>query len=329
MKKLLSLLLLSSLLLGLVPTTGLAATDSLKVEIVKELTFPDPLGEADAFTLLNQSPHAVNVMIEVYDQAAKVNVQTIHVSLNPGDAPLPIKARVYKNLPRKGSINLYRYTITTQGGFKHQLFVAQKLVDFTPQGLPIYNQYHNVNLRNNTASSFGPQFREVTPGMTDLWYMFTPLDLTRQGRQTYELVASNMYVIGEVYVDVYGDTVTITYHNYYDGEGGETKVRQEFLGLYGSYADVVLPNDVPVKSYVNPPTRFAFGMPFSIQYDLGGDTNVLMLVRNVVDYWRYPLPVDTEFARFWANSPNNKALRENMLRFMDPIFPVMINEEGK
>ncbi len=328
MKKLLSLLLLSTLLLGLAPATQ-AASDSLKVDVVKELTFSDPLGEMDAFTLLNQSPHPVNVSIEVFDQAALVNVQTIHVTLNPGDAPLPIKAKVYKSLPRKGSINLYRYTITTQGGFKKQVFVAQKLMDYGAQGLPIYNQYHNVNLRNNTASSFGLQFREVTPGMTDLWYMFTPLDLTRQGRQTYELIASNMYVIGEVYVDVYGDTVTITYHNYYDGQGGETKTRQEFLGLYGSYAEVVLPSDVPVKSYINPPTRFTFGMPFSIQYDLGGDTNVLMLVRNVVDYWRYPLPVDTEFARFWATSPGNKAMRESMLSMMDPIYPTLPGEEGK
>ena len=48
------------------------------------------------------------------------------------------------------------------------------------------------------------------------------LNLSVQGRQTYELVGSNMYVIGEVYVDVYGDTLTVTYHNYYDGKGGNT-----------------------------------------------------------------------------------------------------------
>ena len=328
MKKLLSLMLAAALPLSLAPAS-LAASDSLKVEIVKELTFQDYTGEMDAFTLLNQNAYPVDVTIQVYDQAAKANVQTLHVSLNPGDAPLPIKARVYKNLPRKGSINLYRYTITTPGGYKSEVFVAQKLMDYNQQGLPIYNQYHNVHLRNNTASSFGPQFREVTPGMTDLWYMFTALDLTVQGRQTYELVASNMYVIGEVYVDVYGDTVTISYRNYYDDQGGETRTRQEFLGLYNSYADVVLPTDVPVKSYVNPPTRFAFGMPFSIQYDLGGDTNVLMLVRNVVDYWRFPLPTDTEFSRFWANSPGNKAMRESMLSFMDPIFPALPPEGGK
>jgi hypothetical protein len=128
-----------------------------------------------------------------------------------------------------------------------------------------------------------------------------------------------MYVIGEVYVDVSGDTVLITYHNYYDGKGGNTEQKQEYLNIFGSYQDVVIPNDVSLKSYIDPFTKFRFGVPFSIQFDLNGDTNVLMSVRNVVSYWKFPKPVNTEFRRFWENSPANAALRNSMLLLMDPI----------
>ena len=44
---------------------------------------------------------------------------------------------------------------------------------------------------NNTACSFGPAFRDVRPGMTDKWYLFTPINLSIQGRQTFDYVASN------------------------------------------------------------------------------------------------------------------------------------------
>lgn len=316
MKKLISILLLAALALSLTPAM---AASSISVTPVKEFDFPDYLGEADAFTLQNQTAAALNVDIDVYDQAEKKNVQTIHLTLNPGDAPLAVKARVYKNLPKKGSINLYRYTITASDGFKTQLFYAQKLTGYDTYNHPLYQQVQNVRFRNNTATSFGPHFRDTTPGLTKLWYMYTPLDLTRQGRSTYELIGSNMYVIGEVYVDVFGDTVTVTYHNFYDGKGGNTETTTEFLGIYHSYQDVEIPNDTPLKSYNNPNTNFRFGVPFSIQYDLKGDTRVLMLVRNVVDYWRFPRPTDTELRRIWENSPENTALRNDMMRIMDPI----------
>ncbi len=316
MKRLLAILLTLSLASAMIPAL---AKDSLSIDVIKEFDFAAPNVEMDVFTITNTNPYAVDVTITVFDEAEKKNLQTIHLTLNPGDAPLPIKARVYKPLTKKGDINLYRYIITTPGGYKNEQFYAQVRTGVNQYNEPTYTQYINSRYSNNTATSFGPHFRDVTPGLTKLWYMFTPLNLSVQGRQTYELVGSNMYVIGEVYVDVYGDTVTVTYHNYYDGKGGNTNTRQEFLGIYNSYNDVQLPNDVPVKSYINPPTKFYFGVPFSIQYDLGGDTNVIMLVRNVVDYWRFPRPENTEFRRFWENNAERKALRESMLNFMDPI----------
>lgn len=316
MKKLLPVFLFALLLAVALPSL---AADSIKIEQQNEFYFPSPIGEADAFTLLNQTPFPLNVRIDVYDEAAKLNAQTIHLTLNPGAEPMAVKARVYKPLQKVGSINTYRYTVTADDGFKAQLYCAQKLVEYDIYNQPVYQQLRNVRYRNNTATAFGPHFRDTTPELTKLWYMYTPLDLTRQGRQTYELVGSNMYVIGEVYVDVYGDTVTVTYHNFYDGKGGTTKTTKEYLGIFGSYSDVVLPSDTPLKSYVNPDSRFQFGVPFSIQYDLKGDTRVLMLVRNVVDYWLFPRPNDAQLRRFYENSSENSALRSSMMAIMDPI----------
>ncbi len=323
MKKLFALLLAVLMIVSAVPALAQG-----KVSITQTKDVFDPQTGATALMVKNETTADISVTVEVYDEASKIVNQTIPFYV-PAGTSFEMPSALYKALPEKGNINTYYYKIATSNNVKTKLYFAQKLVGYDQYNNPIYEQHVNTFYNNNTVSSFGPHFRDLTPELTNLWYMFTPLDLTRQGRQTYELIASNMYVIGEVYVDVYGDTVTITYHNYYDGQGGETKTRQEFLGLYGSYAEVVLPSDVPVKSYINPPTRFAFGMPFSIQYDLGDDTNVLMLVRNVVDYWRYPLPVDTEFARFWATSPGNKAMRESMLSMMDPIYPTLPGEEGK
>lgn len=318
MKKLLSWFFVLSLVTGLAVFPASAASN-IKVELIKEITLAGENPVDAVFELSNQGSAAVDVTVQVYDEVAKVNVETIYLTLQPNAEPTPVMTRIYKMLSKKGDINVYRYTVTG-GGYKRVISYAQQFKDTDPSTeLPIYMQYYNHFYRNNTASSFGPHFRDVVPGSTKLWYMFTPLDLTRQGRQTYELVASNMYVIGEVYVDVYGDTVTVTYHNYYDGKGGDTETTKEFLGIYNSYNDVVLPNDNPTSSYNNPPTRFQFGMPFSITYDLNGDTNVIMFVRNVVNYHVYPRPQNTVFRRFWENKQELKTLREQMLEFMDPI----------
>lgn len=313
MKKLLSLMLAVLMVVSAIP-----ALAEGKVKITQAKDSYDPQTGATALTVENGTAADITVTVEVYDEAAKITIHTINFVV-PAGTSFEMPSALYKALPEKGDINTYRYKITTSNNVKQTFYFAQKLVKYDEFNNPIYEQLINKRYANNTASSFGPHFRDLTPSLTDLWYMFTPLDLTRQGRQTYELVASNMYVIGEVYVDVSGDTVLITYHNYYDGKGGNTEQKQEYLNIFGSYQDVVIPNDEPLKSYIDPFTKFRFGVPFSIQFDLNGDTNVLMSVRNVVSYWKFPKPVNTEFRRFWENSPANAALRNSMLLLMDPI----------
>ncbi len=163
---------------------------------------------------------------------------------------------------------------------------------------------------NNTACSFGPAFRDVRPGLTEKWYCFTPVDLTLQGRQEFEYVASNMYIIGKVYVDVNEDSVTVTYHNYYADQGGRTETKEEFFTFFPDLSSVsqVEPERLQDQAFV-------FGVPLSIERDLGGDTNVLLFVRNKVTYCNYVTSA-RKLSRFWPNSAAHKELRENMIRFM-------------
>ena len=163
----------------------------------------------------------------------------------------------------------------------------------------------------NTACSFGPAFRDVRPSLTDKWYTFTPVDLTVQGRQTFEYVASNKYVIGEVYVDTAGDSVKVTYHNFYEDLECNTKTLTEFLTFF---------HDLKSVKNVEPETMqelgYRFGDTISIEKDLEGDTNVLLYIRNQVTYCDYVTPTH-KLTRFWPNIPERKALREQMQAMMD------------
>jgi hypothetical protein len=162
----------------------------------------------------------------------------------------------------------------------------------------------------NTACSFGPNFRNVDPKLTKLWYMFTPIDLSKDGVQEYELVAGNVYVIGKVYVTVAGDDVTVEYKTVY-GKYGNIFTKKEYLNFFTDLASVktVVPEEIG-------DSKFAFGKKFSIANDLGGDKNVLMFVRNVVTFRDY-VTDHVKLTRFWPNIKWRNEKRDAMLAIMD------------
>lgn len=299
---------------------GAVAKEALEIKEEREFTFKTPNSEATVFTLKNNRDTDVEATVEVYDQAARKVVQTMTLKLMAGDAPTPVPAHVYNKMVYDDEITTYRYTIKAPGVTK-KLYYGQKLnITKNSAGKVIntYKQIYNSYYPNNTVSSFGPHFRDVTPNLTDLWYMFTPIDLSLQGRQSFVLVASNMYEVGWVHVDVQGDGVIVTYEMMHEDERGFTTDNiSEFLTFYNQYSDVgiVEPEDMPG------PSAFAFGRPFSISYDLGGDTNVLMFVRNRITYFQFPAP-KSEYIRFWENKDEYETRREGMLNMMDPITSV-------
>ena len=324
MKRFLSLTLTLMIALALLPNVALAA-ETIKIEVVnKEFRFSGVHASEHLFTIENISDADVDVVITVYDQADKKVVETMNYTIMKGDGPQMVLASVYKPLTHNGEVNTYSYKIAPNTGNVKYLYYAQKLTIVKENGVEThyYDQYTNTIYPRNTVSSFGPHFRDVTPALTDKWYMFTPIDLSIQGRQTFILAASNIYEVGEVYVDVNQDTVVVSYRMFHDGKQGfSTETLSEFITFYNSYADV----DIVEPEEMKEPSMYAFNQPISILNHFGGDTNVLMFIRNRITYKRFPTP-KTEYVRFWENTPENKAHRERMLEFMDPIMTV---EPGK
>ena len=320
MRKLLSLILLSVLMLTLLPM-GAAAAAEITVEQTKdELTYTNDFPQAPVLTITNTAGYDVTVTVQVYDELERKYIYSEQFVVPVGGVPLMLNGFAYKPLTRNGQINTYRYRVTTPGGFKKDLYFAQTMFIDKNTSLPYYKQVHNSYLPRNTVSSFGPQFRVISPDFTKKWYMFTPIDLNVQGRQTFTLVASNMYEVGEVYVDVFGDTVNVSYAYNYPGEKMEGV--KEFITFYTDYAQA-LGNDPDTEK-----TAFAFGQPFSIANSLGGDTNVLMFVRNNLSYYRFPAPT-VQLTRNYPNSTARKAERGAMLSLMDPVEGVdLVNDHN-
>lgn len=151
---------------------------------------------------------------------------------------------------------------------------------------------------NNTVCSFGPHFRNVTPDLTSKWYMFTPLDLSRDGVQTYELVAGNVFVIGDVTIEVKGDNLTVNYHYC----SNDILDKDQFFTIFGDYDEITTVEPEQLN-------RMEYNKTYSIQNDLGGDTSVLLFVCN-----RASVRDDTlGIVRFWENIQWRKELRETML----------------
>ena len=155
---------------------------------------------------------------------------------------------------------------------------------------------------HNTVCTFGPHFRDVSPALTDKWYMFTPVDLSQDGLQTHILVGGGAYIIGQVNIYVSGDNVTVLHQYVNDAITAE----QAFFTFFPDYGSIttVTPEEID--------TPFAFGKPISISGDLNGDTTVILFVRNVVTF-RDDNP---DIIRFYENKPEYKTQRERMLELL-------------
>lgn len=318
MKRIFTLALALMLLLSLVPASA-QSKDSFKVTPNREFRFPDPGTPFTGFTINNTSDHDLEFTVTVVDEDTRSKVDTQVFTVPMGETAYPVTVYVYKYLEKDQELNTYMYTIKTKGGAVQYFKFAQKLtIKKEGSGLVhFYDQYYSPAYPRNTVSSFGPHFRDVTPALTDKWYMFTPVDLTIQGRQVFPLVASNIYEVGEVYVDVNQDTVVVSYRMFHEGKRNySTKQLSEFITFYKSYADVGIVEPEDMKE----PSMFAFGQPISILNHFGGDTNVLLFIRNRITYYGHPTP-KTQYVRFWENKPEYKQRREAMLMMMDPIVP--------
>jgi len=108
---------------------------------------------------------------------------------------------------------------------------------------------------DNTACSYGPRFRDELLELTDKWYMYTPLDLTKEGTLAIPLIASNRYRIGTVQVTVKDGLVSASYQVTAD----KVEVKEEFMTF--------LPGLEGLES-VEPETLIGRAVPFGTPVDI-------------------------------------------------------------
>lgn len=155
---------------------------------------------------------------------------------------------------------------------------------------------------NNTVCAFGPQFRDVSSNLTREWYMFTPIDLSEEGTQRFELIGGGMYVIGEVTVTVENGRVTVDYEYVSrDIEGG-----REYFVFFPDF------DSITRKDMDSFQKRFAYGKSYSIEDKLGGDTDVILFVCNTATFEKTSRGV----YRYYENNEERIQLRDQMLEMI-------------
>ncbi len=159
---------------------------------------------------------------------------------------------------------------------------------------------------NNTICVAGLTLKEADPSLPDKWYNVLPVDLTKDGRSVYQLVISNMFYIGEVYVDVWGDEVTVSC-----ALVDSTAVQP--LQSYGRWFTSL--GDITSTSIEATEGGFIFGEPLSIAEDLGGADTALLFIRSKATYYQ-PFKDGTTLTRYWRNRTEWKEFREGLQELM-------------
>ena len=159
---------------------------------------------------------------------------------------------------------------------------------------------------NNTICVAGLTLQEADATLPDKWYNVLPVDLTQDGRQVYQLMISNMFLIGEVYVDVWGDEVTVNVSLLDHGA-----VRP--LGWYGQWFTNL--REVTDTSIESTESGFTFGDPLSISEDLGGADTALLFIRGKASYYQ-PFRDGTALTRYWRNKDEWKEFRQGLQELM-------------
>ncbi len=130
-----------------------------------------------------------------------------------------------------------------------------------------------------TMCVYGPRLKDVgtylDPAYT-AWYMFTPFDASVDGRQTYELVVDDAYIVGTATITVENGNVTLDY----DLNTPYLTVDLEFFSF--------LPDMHVLTQYEPEELKARYGMetgvPYSIASRFGGDTNLVLYFCSRVTY---------------------------------------------
>ncbi len=307
-KRLLALALCVALLAPALALAGTHTSGLFKFETVNKITYLPMSGALHTYSVTYLGTVATTFAASVRDSVTKAVYDLGSYSVAPNET-IALSTYAFGKWEQRNKPRQFILTLIDAAGNKGRVEFYQTMVK-GEMGEDVILQEEPVWYPDNTICSEGPAFRDMQNPVTDKWYTFSAVDLSKQGRQTFEIIGGNMYVIGEVYVDVAGDWVTVTYHNYYDGKGGNTDNKSEFFTFFRDLASATNVNPEEIGS------PYAYGVPFSVREMLEGDTNVLLFVRNVASFRTYPVD-HAKFRRYWPNTSDYKERREAMLNFMD------------
>lgn len=100
-------------------------------------------------------------------------------------------------------------------------------------GAPITSTSTEHEYYASNVCSIGPRFSDET-GLTDDWFMFAPVDVSKEGSQTFDLIAGDMHKIGTVTVKVKSGNVTVKVSYVCD----DIIVRDSFMTLFTDIDEV-------------------------------------------------------------------------------------------
>lgn len=163
-----------------------------------------------------------------------------------------------------------------------------------------------VSMLNNTVCAFGPRLRDVNlyPYNTDLWYMFTPFDASKDGVQTYELVASNMYIVGSLTLTIRDGNLLIDYKL---TDPYKFTVTLEFFTVLNRIGDLTKYEPEDLLSM-----RMSKNQPINLAETFGDDTSLVLYFCSRCDY-----TYSAKYLSLNYNSTEHQRLLGTMLYLMD------------
>jgi hypothetical protein len=163
-----------------------------------------------------------------------------------------------------------------------------------------------ITYPNATLCAFGPRLKEsnLYPNYSDKWYMFTPFDASMNGTQTYELVAADAVIVGDVTLTIRDGYLTIDYSL----KGGDAiRVTLEFFTVLNRIGDL---SSYEPEGLMN--LKINRNTPINLAEKFGGDTHLVLYFCSRCSVRNHPA-----FTSLAYNSSAHRALLSTMLALMD------------
>ena len=163
-----------------------------------------------------------------------------------------------------------------------------------------------ITYPNATLCAFGPRLKEsnLYPNYSDKWYMFTPFDASMNGTQTYELVAADAVIVGDVTLTIRDGYLTIDYSL----KGGDAiRVTLEFFTVLNRIGDL---SSYEPEGLMN--LKINRNTPIKLAEKFGGDTHLVLYFCSRCSVRNHPA-----FTSLAYNSSAHRALLSTMLALMD------------